>query len=162
MIDIVEFGLEWLVVCIQMMIEDDCEIEFVENFVFYGLDFIVVMIFLFELKQMGIEVSFEELVKELMFQVWWVLILVCCQGCVVKVWVLVVQCCVVVYIQVGYGDMVCLIGQQEYDGFCDIIGGCQFFQGDVGVIGFKIVVQYCVFVCVVIGCLYVGLYWCQG
>lgn len=69
-----ELGPEWLAARIQTMIEDDCEIEPAENLVLYGLDSIAVMTFSSELKQMGIEASFEELAKEPTLQAWWALI----------------------------------------------------------------------------------------
>ncbi|MTH65872.1 phosphopantetheine-binding protein [Paracoccus shanxieyensis] len=74
MTDTAELGPEWLAARIQTMIEDDCEIEPAENLVLYGLDSIAVMTFSSELKQMGIEASFEELAKEPTLQAWWALI----------------------------------------------------------------------------------------
>ena len=54
----------WLAARVQKMIEDDCDIDPAENLVLYGLDSIAVMTFSSELKQMGVEASFEELARE--------------------------------------------------------------------------------------------------
>lgn len=65
---------DWLLARIQQMIEDDCEIEPAENLVLYGLDSIAVMTFSSELRQMGVEASFEELAREPTLDNWWTLI----------------------------------------------------------------------------------------
>ncbi|WP_313351607.1 phosphopantetheine-binding protein [Paracoccus sp. (in: a-proteobacteria)] len=65
---------EWLAARVQKMIEDDCEIEPSENLVLYGLDSIAVMTFSSELKQIGVEASFEELAREPTLENWWALI----------------------------------------------------------------------------------------
>lgn len=65
---------EWLAARLAEMIEDDCEIDPTENLVLYGLDSIAVMTFSSELKQMGIEVGFEELAREPSLATWWALI----------------------------------------------------------------------------------------
>ncbi|WJS83261.1 phosphopantetheine-binding protein [Paracoccus sp. TOH] len=65
---------EWLAARVQTMIEDECEIEPAENLVLYGLDSIAVMTFSSELKQMGVEASFEELAREPTLDNWWALI----------------------------------------------------------------------------------------
>lgn len=65
---------DWLTARLQQLIDDDCEIEPAENLVLYGLDSIAVMTFSAELKQMGIEASFEELAREPTLDNWWTLI----------------------------------------------------------------------------------------
>lgn len=74
MLDKTQLSPEWLAARVTAMIEDDCEIEPAENLVLYGLDSIAVMTFSSELKQIGIEASFEELAREPTLQSWWVLI----------------------------------------------------------------------------------------
>ncbi|WP_449046004.1 phosphopantetheine-binding protein [Paracoccus versutus] len=77
MMDIAEktdLSPEWLAAHVRKMIEDDCEIEPAENLVLYGLDSIAVMTFSSELKQMGVEASFEELAREPTLDNWWALI----------------------------------------------------------------------------------------
>lgn len=74
MLDKTQLSPEWLSARVTAMIEDDCEIEPAENLVLYGLDSIAVMTFSSELKQIGIEASFEELAREPTLQSWWVLI----------------------------------------------------------------------------------------
>ncbi|MCJ1901664.1 phosphopantetheine-binding protein [Paracoccus versutus] len=77
MMDIAEktdLSPEWLAARVRKMIEDDCEIEPAENLVLYGLDSIAVMTFSSELKQMGVEASFEELAREPTLDNWWALI----------------------------------------------------------------------------------------
>ena len=64
----------WLAARVQKMIEDDCDIDPAENLVLYGLDSIAVMSFSSELKQMGVEASFEELAREPTLDAWWALI----------------------------------------------------------------------------------------
>lgn len=64
----------WLAARVQKMIEDDCDIDPAENLVLYGLDSIAVMTFSSELKQMGVEASFEELAREPTLDAWWALI----------------------------------------------------------------------------------------
>ena len=64
----------WLAARVQKMIEDDCDIDPAENLVLYGLDSIAVMTFSSELKQMGVEASFEELAREPTLDAWWSLI----------------------------------------------------------------------------------------
>lgn len=65
---------EWLATRVQTMIEDDCDIDPAENLVLYGLDSIAVMTFSAELKQMGVEASFEELAKDPTLNAWWALL----------------------------------------------------------------------------------------
>ncbi len=65
---------DWLTACAQQLIEDDCDIDPAENLVLYGLDSIAVMTFSAELKQMGVEASFEELAREPSLENWWALI----------------------------------------------------------------------------------------
>ncbi len=65
---------EWLLARVQKMIEDDAEIDPTENLVLYGLDSIAVMTLSSELKQIGIEASFEELAREPTLDKWWALI----------------------------------------------------------------------------------------
>lgn len=72
--DKTDLGPEWLAARVGEMIEDDCEIEPAENLVLYGLDSIAVMTFTSELKQMGVEVGFEELAREPSLENWWALI----------------------------------------------------------------------------------------
>lgn len=74
MLDKTELSPEWLATRVALMIEDECDIEPAENLVLYGLDSIAVMTFSAELKQMGIEASFEELAKEPTLDAWWALI----------------------------------------------------------------------------------------
>ncbi|KGJ05363.1 Aryl carrier domain-containing protein [Paracoccus halophilus] len=69
-----QISREWLTAHIRNLIEDDCEIEPAENLVLYGLDSIAVMTFASELKQMGVEASFEELAREPTLDSWWALI----------------------------------------------------------------------------------------
>lgn len=69
-----DLSAEWLAARVQAMIEDDCEIDPSENLVLYGLDSIAVMTFSSDLKQMGIEASFEELAREPTLTAWWALI----------------------------------------------------------------------------------------
>lgn len=64
----------WLAARVQRMIEDDCDIDPAENLVLYGLDSIAVMTFSSELKQMGVEASFEELANQPTLDAWWALI----------------------------------------------------------------------------------------
>lgn len=64
----------WLTARTQKLIEDDCDIDPSENLVLYGLDSIAVMTFSAELKQMGVEASFEELAREPSLENWWALI----------------------------------------------------------------------------------------
>ena len=64
----------WLAARVQKMIEDACDIDPAENLVLYGLDSIAVMTFSSELKQMGVEASFEELAREPTLDAWWSLI----------------------------------------------------------------------------------------
>ena len=65
---------DWLTARAQQLIEDDCDIDPAENLVLYGLDSIAVMTFSAELKQMGVEASFEELAREPALENWWALI----------------------------------------------------------------------------------------
>ncbi|MFC3528052.1 phosphopantetheine-binding protein [Paracoccus mangrovi] len=65
---------DWLTARAQQLIEDDCDIDPAENLVLYGLDSIAVMTFSAELKQMGVEASFEELAREPSLENWWALI----------------------------------------------------------------------------------------
>lgn len=74
MLDKTELSPEWLAARVAAMIEDDCQIAPAENLVLYGLDSIAVMTFSSELKQMGIEASFEELAQEPTLDAWWALI----------------------------------------------------------------------------------------
>lgn len=74
MLDKTELSPEWLAARVATMIEDDCQIAPAENLVLYGLDSIAVMTFSSELKQMGIEASFEELAREPTLDAWWALI----------------------------------------------------------------------------------------
>ena len=74
MLDKPQLSPEWLAARVAAMIEDDCEIEPAENLVLYGLDSIAVMTFSSELKQIGVEASFEELAREPTLQNWWALI----------------------------------------------------------------------------------------
>ena len=73
-IDKTGISREWLLARVQHMIEDDCEIEPAENLVLYGLDSIAVMTFASELKQIGVEASFEELAREPTLDNWWALL----------------------------------------------------------------------------------------
>ncbi|SMO74040.1 phosphopantetheine-binding protein [Paracoccus laeviglucosivorans] len=70
----IDISRDWLATRIQTMIEDDCDIDPAENLVLYGLDSIAVMTFSSELKQLGIEASFEELAKEPTLDAWWALL----------------------------------------------------------------------------------------
>lgn len=75
MLDKTQLSPEWLAARVAAMIEDDCdEIDPAENLVLYGLDSIAVMTFSSELKQIGIEASFEELAREPTLDNWWALI----------------------------------------------------------------------------------------
>jgi aryl carrier-like protein len=74
MFDKTQISQEWLAARVAAMIEDDCEIDPAENLVLYGLDSIAVMTFASELKQVGIEASFEELAREPTLESWWALI----------------------------------------------------------------------------------------
>ena len=74
MLDKTQLSPEWLAARVAAMIEDDCEIEPAENLVLYGLDSIAVMTISSELKQIGVEASFEELAREPTLQNWWALI----------------------------------------------------------------------------------------
>lgn len=74
MLDKTQLSPEWLAARVAAMIEDDCEIEPAENLVLYGLDSIAVMTFSSELKQIGVEASFEELAREPTLDNWWALI----------------------------------------------------------------------------------------
>lgn len=69
-----DLSRDWLAARVQQMIEDDCDIAPDENLVLYGLDSIAVMTFSSELKQQGIEISFEELAREPTLEAWWALI----------------------------------------------------------------------------------------
>lgn len=69
-----DLSRDWLAARVQDMIEDDCEIEPDENLVLYGLDSIAVMTFSSELKQQGVEISFEELARVPTLDAWWALI----------------------------------------------------------------------------------------
>ncbi|MTH77578.1 phosphopantetheine-binding protein [Paracoccus aestuariivivens] len=69
-----DLGAEWLAKRVQRLIEDDCEIDPTENLVLYGLDSIAVMTLSAELKQRGIEASFEELAREPTLDAWSALI----------------------------------------------------------------------------------------
>lgn len=69
-----DLSRDWLATRVQQMIEDDCDIDPAENLVLYGLDSIAVMTFSSELKQQGIEISFEELAREPTLDAWWALI----------------------------------------------------------------------------------------
>lgn len=69
-----DLSRDWLAARVQQMIEDDCDIAPDENLVLYGLDSIAVMTFSSELKQQGIEISFEELAREPTLDAWWALI----------------------------------------------------------------------------------------
>ena len=69
-----DLSRDWLATRVQQMIEDDCDIDPAENLVLYGLDSIAVMTFSSELKQQGIEISFEELACEPTLVAWWALI----------------------------------------------------------------------------------------
>ncbi len=74
MFDKSDLSPEWLAARVAEMIEDDCEIDPAENLVLYALDSIAVMTFSSELKQMGIEASFEDLAREPSLATWWALI----------------------------------------------------------------------------------------
>lgn len=69
-----DLSRDWLAARVQEMIEDDCEIAPDENLVLYGLDSIAVMTFSSELKQQGIEISFEELARVPTLDAWWALL----------------------------------------------------------------------------------------
>lgn len=69
-----DLSRDWLAARVQQMIEDDCDIDPTENLVLYGLDSIAVMTFSSELKQQGVEISFEELAREPTLEAWWALI----------------------------------------------------------------------------------------
>jgi bifunctional isochorismate lyase/aryl carrier protein len=69
-----DLNRDWLATRVQQMIEDDCDIDPAENLVLYGLDSIAVMTFSSELKQQGVEISFEELAREPTLDAWWALI----------------------------------------------------------------------------------------
>ncbi|MTH33132.1 isochorismatase [Paracoccus limosus] len=69
-----DLSRDWLATRVQQMIEDDCDIDPAENLVLYGLDSIAVMTFSSELKQQGVEISFEELAREPTLDAWWALI----------------------------------------------------------------------------------------
>lgn len=74
MLDKTQISPEWLATRVAAMIEDDCDIDPAENLVLYGLDSIAVMTFSSELKQIGIEATFEELAREPTLDNWWALI----------------------------------------------------------------------------------------
>lgn len=69
-----QISRDWLTARLHELIEDDCEIAPDESLVLYGLDSIAVMTFSAELKQMGVEASFEELASEPTLNTWWALI----------------------------------------------------------------------------------------
>ena len=72
--DTAELSPEWLAVRVLSLIEDETEIDPTENLVLYGLDSISVMTLSSELKQRGIEASFDELAREPTLNAWWALI----------------------------------------------------------------------------------------
>ncbi|MFG6079898.1 phosphopantetheine-binding protein [Paracoccus litorisediminis] len=69
-----ELSPEWLATRVLSLIEDETEIDPTENLVLYGLDSISVMTLSSELKQRGIEASFDELAREPTLNAWWALI----------------------------------------------------------------------------------------
>ncbi|MBD9526588.1 phosphopantetheine-binding protein [Paracoccus sp. PAR01] len=69
-----ELSPEWLAARVLSLIEDETEIDPTENLVLYGLDSISVMTLSSELKQRGIEASFDELAREPTLNAWWALI----------------------------------------------------------------------------------------
>lgn len=64
----------WLDGRVRQLVEDGDELEPGDNLVDFGLDSIRVMKFASELKERGIEVSFEALAREPTLDAWWALI----------------------------------------------------------------------------------------
>lgn len=64
----------WLQQRVLQLVEDASEFDADENLIFYGLDSLKVMKFSAELKERGLDISFEELARDPTLTAWWALI----------------------------------------------------------------------------------------